>query len=81
VLLDHGENTIFDTLNRVHEAHPDDAVANNVQGTHSLVDAAIATGVGRLVLIWTDKAVAPSSVMGATKRVAELIVREAARAW
>ena len=44
-----------------------------------MVDAAVASGVERFVLISTDKAVAPSSVMGASKRVAELIVRQAAR--
>jgi FlaA1/EpsC-like NDP-sugar epimerase len=62
------------------EAHPQEAISNNVLGTQHVVDAAIEHGVGRLVLVSTDKAVAPSSVMGASKRVAELIVRDAARA-
>jgi FlaA1/EpsC-like NDP-sugar epimerase len=61
------------------EAHPQEAIVNNVLGTRHVVDAALASGVDRLVLISTDKAVAPSSVMGASKRVAELLVREAAR--
>ena len=56
-----------------------EAIANNVLGTRNVVDAAHAAGVPRLVLISTDKAVAPTSVMGATKRICEMIVRDAAR--
>lgn len=57
------------------EDHPAHAVNNNVFGTKSVADAALATGAERFVLISTDKAVNPSSVMGATKRFAELYVR------
>ncbi len=60
------------------EENPEEAVSNNVVGTRNVVDAAIACGTPRLVLISTDKAVSPSSVMGASKRVAEEIVRKAA---
>lgn len=60
------------------ELNVEEAVTNNVLGTRSVVDAAIAAGTQRLVLISTDKAVEPASVMGATKRVAEMIVRDAA---
>ena len=62
------------------EAHPIEAVTNNVLGTRAVVRAALDSGVGRFVLVSTDKAVAPASVMGATKRVAEMIVRGAAGA-
>jgi FlaA1/EpsC-like NDP-sugar epimerase len=60
------------------EAQPTEAITNNVVGTATLVEVAMAHGVTRLVLISTDKAVGPSSVMGATKRLAEMIVRDAA---
>ena len=56
-----------------------EAVANNALGTRDLVRLATAARVRSFVLISTDKAVRPSSVMGATKRVAELVVRDAGR--
>jgi FlaA1/EpsC-like NDP-sugar epimerase/UDP-N-acetylmuramyl pentapeptide phosphotransferase/UDP-N-acetylglucosamine-1-phosphate transferase len=60
------------------EDNPDEAVTNNIFGTRNVVQAAIDAGVQRLVMISTDKAVRPSSVMGATKRIAEAIVTDAA---
>ena len=57
------------------ESNALEGVRNNVIGTRVLVEAAHAAGVERFVLISTDKAVRPTSVMGATKRWAELIVR------
>jgi len=62
------------------EDHPALAVSNNLFGTKSIADAAIAAGVDRFVMISTDKAVNPSSVMGATKRLAEIYVQHLARA-
>ncbi|HEX9123130.1 MAG TPA: nucleoside-diphosphate sugar epimerase/dehydratase [Actinomycetota bacterium] len=57
------------------ERFPTEAVRTNVIGTANLVDAAVAAGVERFVLISTDKAVRPASVMGTTKWLAEQIVR------
>ncbi|MFI6849755.1 polysaccharide biosynthesis protein [Kitasatospora sp. NPDC050467] len=61
------------------ERHPSEAVKSNVLGTDHLVEAALATGVERFVLISTDKAADPTSVLGASKRLAELIVQANAR--
>ncbi len=55
-----------------------EAITNNVRGTRTVVDAAVAHGTTHFVLISTDKAVRPTSIMGVTKRLAELIVCEAA---
>ena len=60
------------------EANVEEAVTNNVLGTRNVVAAADRHEVERLVLISTDKAVRPVSIMGATKRLAEMIVLDAA---
>ncbi|MBR6200213.1 MAG: polysaccharide biosynthesis protein [Spirochaetales bacterium] len=56
------------------EDYPDEAVKNNILGTNNVLQAAISADVERFLLISTDKAVRPTSVMGATKRIAELLV-------
>jgi len=62
---------------RLMEENIEDAVTNNVLGTSNILKTSRSHGVERFVLISTDKAVAPASVMGATKRVAELLVQAA----
>ena len=57
------------------ESYPEEAVLTNVVGTLNVIEAGSRVGVERFVLISTDKAVDPSSVMGATKRVAEMLVK------
>ena len=61
------------------EDHPSDAAHVNMGGTMVMLDAAEAAGVERFVLVSTDKAVRPSSVMGASKRIGEMLVADAAR--
>jgi FlaA1/EpsC-like NDP-sugar epimerase len=57
------------------EENPGEAVRNNVGGTRAIAELAITHGVERVVLVSTDKAIRPTSVMGCTKRVAELLVQ------
>jgi FlaA1/EpsC-like NDP-sugar epimerase len=58
-----------------------EAITNNVFGTLNVVDAGLEAGCKHFVFISTDKAVRPTSVMGATKRIAELIVQHAAQKY
>ena len=60
------------------EMNPAEAVTNNVIGTRNILQAAQAVQVERFVMISTDKAVNPTSIMGVSKRTAELLVHQAA---
>lgn len=82
-ILQHGVATIYHAAAYKHvpmvEFNIAEGVRNNVLGTLSLVQAAIAGGVADFVLVSTDKAVRPTSVMGASKRLAELVLQAHAR--
>jgi len=63
------------------ESNVEEAITNNILGTRNIVTAALEYNVQRLVMISTDKAIRPVNVMGATKRMAEMIVLNAARTY
>jgi FlaA1/EpsC-like NDP-sugar epimerase len=60
------------------ERHPAEGVKSNIVGTKTLVGAALESGVERFILISTDKAADPVSILGATKRIAEMVVQSRA---
>lgn len=82
VFFRHRPQIIFHAAAHKHvwlmEQNLPDAITNNVLGTRVLVTLAEKFGVRRFVMISSDKAVNPTSVMGVTKRIAELIVQDAA---
>lgn len=55
------------------EANPTEAIQTNVRGTLNLIESSLATGVSRFVFISSDKAVRPASIMGASKRIGEML--------
>ncbi len=61
------------------EANVEEAITNNVQGTRNIVEVSLSYGVERLVMISSDKAIRPTSIMGAAKRMGEMIVLDAAQ--
>ena len=61
------------------ESNPGAGVLNNIHGTHVLLELASEYGVENFTLVSTDKAVRPANIMGATKRICELLVNEYAR--
>ena len=61
------------------ESNIEEAITNNIQGTRNIVNVSLAHDIKRLVMISTDKAIRPVNVMGATKRIAEMLVLDAAR--
>lgn len=83
VIEEYQPDVIFHTAAHKHvplmEASVEEAITNNVLGTQNMLRAAEQYGVERFVLISTDKAVNPTSVMGATKRLAELLVTATSR--
>ena len=75
----HGIHTVFHAAAYKHvplvEANPAAGLENNVFGTEVVASVARASGVERFVLISTDKAVRPTNIMGASKRLAELVIQ------
>ena len=82
VLSDYGVQVVLHAAAYKHvplvEANPLPGLANNVFGTQTLAQAAVQAGVERFILVASDKAVRPANVMGASKRLAELVVQDLA---
>lgn len=82
VFEEYQAQVVFHTAAHKHvplmQANVEEAVLNNVFGTRNVVEAAVERNIERLVLVSTDKAIRPANVYGATKRLAEMIVLDAA---
>jgi len=85
IFLRHRPQVVFHAAAHKHvglmEMNVEEAVTNNIVGTYNVIQAALTCGTERLVMISSDKAVRPSSVMGTTKRIAEMIVLAAAHSF
>ena len=79
IFSDHHPATVFHAAAYKHvplvEQNPDEGIRNNVLGTLTCAQVALKTDVSHFILISTDKAVRPTNVMGASKRVAELVLQ------
>lgn len=83
VFATYGIQTVFHAAAHKHvplmEDRPQEAVKNNVFGTKNVMDCAVKHGVERFIMISTDKAVNPANVMGASKRMTELLLQAIAK--